>query len=105
MHNACLDDDFVDLTDFRKDHILNNHRFGAGKPGKTEFPAGWSDQKILHEVSDVATDPNSIRGVGKWGGEWAEGVRDGITIHVDFFSPNSRHYRISSMKSVFRNPS
>jgi hypothetical protein len=37
----------VDLTDFRKDHILNRHRAGSGKPGKTEFPANWSDSKIL----------------------------------------------------------
>ena len=55
--NPCLS---TDLTDFRKDHILNRHRAGAGKPGKTEFPSTWSDDKILHNVSDVATDPNSV---------------------------------------------
>ncbi|MFS9381832.1 RHS repeat-associated core domain-containing protein [Citrobacter sp. ANG330] len=56
----------VDLTEHRKDHILNRHRYGANKPDKTEFPASWSDDDILHHVSDVATDPNSVSGVGKW---------------------------------------
>lgn len=88
VHNA---NGYVDLTDFRKDHILNRHRFGAGKPGKTEFPANWSDDKILHEISDVATDPSLTRQTGKWGGEFVEGVRDGVTIHVDFYPPNSIH--------------
>jgi len=82
---------YVDLTGFRKAHILNRHRFGAGKPGKTEFPANWSDQKILHEISDVATDPKSISGVGKYG-EWFEGVRDGVKIHVDMYPPSSPHF-------------
>jgi RHS repeat-associated protein len=50
----------VDLTGHRKDHILNRHRAGAGKPGKTEFPASWSDDQILHHVSDIATDPNAL---------------------------------------------
>ncbi|ASW02894.1 EndoU domain-containing protein [Paraburkholderia aromaticivorans] len=42
-----------------EDHILNRHKYGAGKPGKTEFPAHWSDADILRHVSDVATDPKS----------------------------------------------
>ena len=78
-------DEYVDVTDFRKDHILNRHRAGAGKPGKTEFPASWSDDRVLHQVSDVATDPNSTWGVGKWDSPYAIGVRDGIEIRVDFY--------------------
>ena len=35
------------------------HRPGTGISGKTKFPANWSDEKILHEISDVATDPAS----------------------------------------------
>jgi hypothetical protein len=31
-------DEYIDLTSHRKDHLLNRHKFGAGKPGKTEFP-------------------------------------------------------------------
>ncbi len=74
-----------DLTEHRKDHILNRHRYGAGKPGKTEFPSHWSDSDILQHVSDVATDPHSVAGVGKWNSPYVVGVRDGIEIRVDFY--------------------
>ena len=84
--------EYVDLTDFRRTHILNNHKYGAGKPGKTEFPKSWSEDKILHYVSDVATDPNSTIGVGKWNSPYAIGVREGIEIRVDFYPDSHRNY-------------
>lgn len=28
-----------------------------GKPGKNSFPNSWSAEKIMHETSDIATDP------------------------------------------------
>ncbi|KJS13672.1 MAG: hypothetical protein VR67_03520 [Peptococcaceae bacterium BRH_c8a] len=85
-------DDFIDLTAHRRDHILNRHRAGASKAGKTEFPSNWSDDRIIHQVSDIATDPNAIRGVGKWDSPYAIGVRDGVTIRVDFYPPNNLKY-------------
>jgi len=85
--------DLVDLTEHRgAAHILNRHRAGTGISGKTEFPAGWSDKKILHHVSDVATDPRSTTGVGKWNSPYAIGTRDGVTIRVDFYPPNHPNY-------------
>ncbi|NQX64626.1 EndoU domain-containing protein [Paenibacillus alba] len=82
----------VDLTGFRKDHILNRHRAGQGIPGKTEFPATWSDEKILAEISDVATDPKSTWSMGKWDSPYATGTRDGIDIRVDFYPLNHPNY-------------
>lgn len=43
-------------------HILDGDATGGGhlfpgKPGKTSFPENWTGEKIMHEVSDVATDP------------------------------------------------
>lgn len=64
---------------------MNRHRSGAGKPGKTEFPPNWSEDDILHHVSDVATDPVSITGVGKWNSPYVIGSRDGVDIRVDFY--------------------
>ena len=58
------------------------HRAGTGKPGKSEFPKEWSDDKIIHEVSDVATDPASVRVPGRWGSTKATGVRDGVEIET-----------------------
>lgn len=78
----------VDLTEHRAAHILNRHRAGTGISGNTEFPAGWSDKDILHRVSDVATDPRSTMGIGKWNSPYAIGTRDGVSIRVDFCPPN-----------------
>lgn len=61
-------------------------------PEKTEFPADWTDETILHNISDVATDPNATWGVGKWDSPYAIGTRDGIDIRVDFYPPIHKKY-------------
>ena len=55
--------DAVDLTTpAARSHILEGearpngtfaggHRPGTGFPGKSEFPSGWSDDRIIHEIS------------------------------------------------------
>jgi len=75
-------DNPVDLVGFRRDHIINRHGPGSGKSGKTEFPSNWDEQRILHNISDVATDPNSRRVVSSHGTQ-VFGVRDGVEIRVD----------------------
>lgn len=75
----------VYLTGGRRSPILHGHLFGAGKSGKTEFPQGWDADRIMHQVSDVATDPSATRGLGKWDSPYVIGVRDGIEIRVDFY--------------------
>jgi RHS repeat-associated protein len=82
-------DDYVDLASpQRRRHILDGdatgggHRPGAGKPGKSEFPNGWSDDKIMHEISDVATDPKSATRAGRGGRTITGGTRDGVDIRV-----------------------
>jgi len=45
-------------------HILygdqrgGGHMHGAGKPCKSEFPAGWDEEKILVTVSKIAANDN-----------------------------------------------
>ncbi len=89
-----LADDFVDLaSSSRRSHILDGevrpngtfgggHRAGTGYPGKSEFTAGWSDDQIMHHISDVATDPLSttVRTQGR--DVFVAGTRDGIDIEV-----------------------
>lgn len=89
-----LADDLVDLTSSsRRSHILDGevrpngtygggHRAGTGFPGKSEFPASWSDDQIMHYISDVATDPLSttVRTQGR--DVFVAGTRDGIDIEV-----------------------
>lgn len=86
---ASAPERFVDLTDMKaRTHILDGeangsggHCPGTGTPGKSEFPAGWSDAKILHEISDVATDPNS-RTYKQGSVTVVEGRREGVDIRV-----------------------
>jgi len=78
----------ADLTDDKaKEHILDGdetgggHRAGTGIPGKSEFPADWSDEKILGEISDVATDPAADHDIDR-GRNVSRGTRDGIDIRT-----------------------
>lgn len=55
------------------------HRHGTNKPGKTEFPASWSDEVILAVVEDVARRPDAV----EWqsNGTWlATGDRDNVRV-------------------------
>lgn len=87
-------DEFVDLASAsRRSHILDGHRYG-GEAGNTWFPKGWSDDKIMHSISDIATDPSLtwVQQTGRAGAAFTrggapvrytvEGVRDGVKIRV-----------------------
>ncbi|WP_207513120.1 RHS repeat-associated core domain-containing protein [Longitalea luteola] len=74
-----------DLVGFRKAHILNRHKPGAGKAGKTEFPSSWSDQRIIDEVNKIANDPNAAGGVGLYNSPYKYGTVNGVIIRVDFY--------------------
>lgn len=77
----------------RTAHILSGHMW-PGAPGKSAFPRSWSGEKIMHEVSDIATDPSLswTQITGKTGAELTKsgapvrfgvtGVRDGVKVRV-----------------------
>lgn len=50
----------VSIPEDRAKHIPDGegrsggHRYGTGTPGKTEFPAAWSDDDILEAIREVA---------------------------------------------------
>lgn len=81
-------DEFVDLASAaRRNHILYGDATGGGHlwpglPGKTPFPKEWSADRVMHEISDVATDPSSIFRPGRGGSTIATGTRDGVDIRV-----------------------
>ncbi|WP_342591530.1 MULTISPECIES: EndoU domain-containing protein [Clostridium] len=81
---------YVNLaSEGRTKHILFGDKTGGGHiwpgaPGKTAFPKGWSADKIMHEVSDIVTDPTLkrtenrvIKGIQRYE---VIGVRDGVKI-------------------------
>lgn len=73
----------------RRVHILDGdgpgtpgggHRYGAGRPGKTEFPAGWDDAKIVSVVEDVARTPDTVIWQG-FNSRWrVTGQREGVAV-------------------------
>jgi RHS repeat-associated protein len=79
---------FVSLLDAKaRTHTLDGdatgggHRAGTGIPGKSEFPSSWSDEKIEHTISDIATDPASkvtVQGRTKV----IDGTREGVDVRV-----------------------
>jgi len=75
------------VTPDRRKHILEGdktgggHRPGAGKRGKSEFPADWSDDKIIQEIEDIANDP-ATEAQPSGDRLVKTGTRDGVEIKV-----------------------
>ena len=55
-----------------------------GLPGKTPFPRDWGRDKILHNISDVATDPGAVLKVSRHNTSRTviEGERENVLIRV-----------------------
>ncbi len=80
--------DSLHVTPERAGHILDGnrwgggHRHGTGRPGKTEFPSGWDDEKIIGHVLDVARAPDDLP-VFQANRRWrVHGHRDEVGINV-----------------------
>lgn len=86
-HPDRPDPESLRISPARAAHILDGdatgggHRHGTGRPGKTEFPAGWDDARITGSVLDVARYPRNVH--QQWNGRWkGAGERDGVDITV-----------------------
>jgi len=85
--------EFVNLASpERTTHILTGDIKGGGHlfpggAGKSPFPQSWSAERIMHEISDVATDPLSVFTPGRGGRTIVTGTRNGIDIKVVLGSP------------------
>ena len=64
---------------------VKNHRAGAGVLKKTEFPSHWDDERIIHQISDIATDPSLVRQIDDRETPYVVGTRDGVEIRANFF--------------------
>ena len=99
---------YVDiLSPEAKQHILygdgptsGGHMY-PGNPGKTTFPKDWSADKIVHEIGDIATSPNTqwyaqtgtggiYTGKGKPAKWVSYEVRDGVRIRVVYQPANGK---------------
>src|SRR5260370_14892503 len=80
--------DSLHVAPERAEHILDGdrwgggHRHGTGRPGKTEFPSGWDDEKIIGHVLGVARAPDDPP-VSQANRRWrVHGQRDEVGITV-----------------------
>lgn len=63
------------VSAMRRIHILDGdkngggHAYGTGRPGKTEFPKSWDDDKVIRHTTDVARRPDEtpiLQANGRW---------------------------------------
>jgi hypothetical protein len=104
--------DSLCLPPERAAHILDGdrwgggHRHGTGRPEKTEFPAGWDDERIIGQIVDVARFPDA-RPVLQANDRWrVRGERDGVAITV-VVHPDGRIWAAwpeEGSPGVIRNP-
>jgi Bacterial EndoU nuclease len=81
--------DAIRISPDRSAHILDGdaygggHRHGTGKPGKTEFPASWDDQKVIDTALDVARKPDQPPVCQDRNNRWiCIGTRDRVEVSV-----------------------
>jgi hypothetical protein len=81
-------DEAVNLaSSSRTRHILQGDGTGGGhlwpgRAGKTPFPREWDADRVMHEISDIATDPAATV-VGRQGRRTVlEGTRGAVRIRV-----------------------
>src|SRR6266851_485164 len=79
--------DAIRVSPERTTHILDGdstgggHRHGVGKPGKTEFPASWDDEKVIATVLDFARKPDKPPTHQDWNDTWlCAGTRDNVDV-------------------------
>lgn len=78
----------VDISAAREKHILygdatgGGHKFGAGKPCKSEFPQDWDDTKIIGTIERIAANDNLFWKEEPNGYHSAEQSVDGVRIRV-----------------------
>src|SRR5690242_15958495 len=78
----------INVTPERSTHILDGepgggggHRHGVGKPGKTEFPASWTDERVIVNILDVARRPDKPPTRQDWNDSWlCSGIRDAVKV-------------------------
>ncbi|MFK7840406.1 MAG: EndoU domain-containing protein [Bdellovibrionales bacterium] len=99
----------VIISDSRAQHILygdgkgGGHKFGVGKPCKSEFPESWDDKKILSITRKIAANDNLAWKQQGNGYYVAESFEDNIRVRV-VKGPQKRRVITAYPTNVTRNP-
>ncbi len=110
-HPARPRPESLHLPPERRAHILEGdaggggHRQGTGRPGKTEFPADWTDEKITANVLSVARIPEQAK--FQPNGRWrVTGTRDEVRLSAVVLPDGQiwTAYPLPGSPGVTRNP-
>lgn len=107
-----------DLSPGRRQHILEGdppevrsgngggHRSGTNKPGKTEFPADWTDDDIIRRVMETARHPETAVWQDDRGTWRVTAVHDDVvvTVAVDLDGQVVTAFPIADGRRGVRNP-
>lgn len=99
----------VSLSEKRIQHILygdgtgGGHRHGANKPCKSEFPASWSDEKIIETVKQIAANDNTDWTMQDNGNAVADTKIENLKIRV-VMNPETAEIITAYPTNVRRNP-
>ena len=64
--------------------LTRSHVRGVGTR-ESEFPKDWSDERIIHHVSDIADNKSIPTRIDNRGTPYKEAIRDGVKIRVTYF--------------------
>ena len=77
--------------------LRGGHRPGRKWPGKTEFPAGWTEERVKAASIYVWENPTSYRTSGD--SKYVRGVVDGVMIEVQAYGPGYKTFRAAYPRS------
>ena len=98
------------LTEKRKKHILygdqtgGGHLHGQNKACKSEFPATWSEEKIIDTVTKLAANDNVAWRQSRRNGNWvSDHKKEGLSIRI-VLDDDREHIITAYPTNVKRNP-
>ncbi|MEU0874403.1 EndoU domain-containing protein [Nocardia brasiliensis] len=110
-HTRVPPRDTLHVPDYIRTYILEGdpkggggHRFGRGRPGKSEFPQRWDDDAVVRHVLEVAAAPVRVRyqANGCWN---VIGTVDDVTVSAIILASGAiRSAWPEHGRGVFRNP-
>ena len=99
----------IELSAQRREHILfgdetgGGHKYGMGKPCKSEFPESWDNEKIIRVTKKIAANDNANWRQENNGYYVAEVLEDDVKVRV-VLGPEKRKIITSYPTNRPRNP-
>lgn len=99
----------IELSAQRREHILfgdetgGGHKYGMGKPCKSEFPESWDNEKIIRVTKKIAVNDNANWRQEDNGYYVAEVLEDDVKVRV-VLGPERRKIITSYPTNRPRNP-